>query len=398
MEDDMYSTATKQMPSDAGRDCLALARGLRERIAKESAAIEREGRLPPDLVDDLRQAGLFHMFVPRDLGGIEVDPVTAAQVVEEIAKADGSTAWCLMLAAQAAFFSGFLPRREALAIWGNGGIVAGTARPIGRAVWTEVPEPGYIVSGRWPFASGSGHATWFGGECVVYDGERPRLDTDGNEVTRTLFVPRESVSVDDTWDTLGLRGTASNDFSIENTFVPAGRGMQGRVDPPLHAWALYRCAPLVFINHGSHAIGLGRGAIEAAAAIVQRKLGWGNQPLRDIPRIQAAIAEATALVDSAADHLYSSAGALWESSLSGDAEPTLRARVRLATSHAVKASVQGVDLLHATMATSAIFRSSPLERQFRDIHTAAAHVMVGPLTYEAAGRALLGLEANLPHF
>ena len=107
-------------------------------IRAYSDQIERDRRLPPELVAQMRDAGFFHALLPRDLGGLEADPVTAARIVEEVSKGDASAGWCVMLAAQSCMFAGFMPAEESRTIWGNGGIVAGTARPIGRAVggWT----------------------------------------------------------------------------------------------------------------------------------------------------------------------------------------------------------------------------------------------------------------------
>jgi len=153
------------------------------------------------------------------------------------------------------------------------------------------------------------------------------------------------------------------------------------------------------MNHGSHALGVARAAIDAAAELMRTKKGWGDAPLSLLPRMQTAIAEATALVESARVYLYASAEAL-EAELDAGrmGEPTQRSRVRLAASHAMSASVQAVDLVHRALATSSIQMSSALERPFRDIHTAAAHVMIGPMTYEAAGRVELGLSPDFPFF
>jgi alkylation response protein AidB-like acyl-CoA dehydrogenase len=270
---------------------------------------------------------------------------------------------------------------------------------VGRAVWTETPEPGYVVSGRWGFASGSSHADWFTGECVVYDGDQPRKDAQGNDVTRAVFVPRdERVQVYETWDVTGLRGTASNDFSIDGAFVPESRGFQMLVSPPQHEWALYRTLPLVFINHGAHALGVARGAINSAVEIARKKRGWGGVPMTELPRLQGALAQATASVDSAAEYLYGASQRLWDDAIAGGDSSDLRARTRLATSNAATAATQAVDLLHNALGTAAIFAANPIERQFRDIHTANKHVMIGQMTYEAAGRVLLGMEPGFPFF
>jgi alkylation response protein AidB-like acyl-CoA dehydrogenase len=152
------------------------------------------------------------------------------------------------------------------------------------------------------------------------------------------------------------------------------------------------------MNHGSHALGIARGAVDAAIEIASTKVGWGGVPLRQVVTMQQTIAEATAEVQAASAYFYDSAEMLWQSVLDGRDEPQLRARVRLASSHAVRAGVRAVDLVHSALATSAIYTKSPLDRQFRDIHTAAAHVMIGPLTYQAAGRTLMGMEAAFPFF
>ena len=301
-----------------------------------------------------------------------------------------------MIAGQNAVFAGLIEPDESKKIWGPRDIVGGTARPIGRAV---VTDGGYRVSGRWPFASGSSHATWFAGECVVYDGDTARKDPDGNEVTRMTVFPRNSATIHDVWETTGLRGTASNDFSAENVFVPGGRGAALLFDAPKHPWLMYKAFPLVFTNHGSQALGVGRAAVAEARAMASTKIGWGGVPLHQVQRMQSVIAEATVLVESARTYLYSVTQELWdEFKAGGEGTALQRSRLRLATSHAARASLQATDLVYQALATSAIMRKSPLERQFRDIHTANAHVMVGQLTYEAAGRVELGRDAEFPFF
>jgi indole-3-acetate monooxygenase len=388
---------TTHAPTD-DHPLLLKAREFAPRIKDYSGTIDRERKLPSELVDAMRNAGFFHALLPRDVGGQEADPITAARVVEELARGDGSAGWCVMLAAQSCSFAGFMPKEDSLAIYSNGGIVAGTARPIGRAVATNQPAEGFIVSGRWPFASGSSHATWFAGECIIYDGDEPRRDSDGNEVSRMCFFPASATEIIDTWDTMGLRGTASNDFSTEGTFVPKSRGFQVLVDKPVHEWPLYRYEPLAFINHGTHALGVARGAIDSAMDVAMTKHGWGGVMMKEVPRMQAAIAEATAAVDSAATYLYDTAWRLWQCALAGEDDVRLRGAVRLAASHAMKASLQAVDTLHAAVATTGIFNASPISRQFRDIHTASAHVMIGTMTIEAAGRVILGDESGFPFF
>lgn len=382
-------------------DPLAAARDLAPRIREAAPQIEAERRLPQALADEMRDAGLFHLAVPRSYGGVEADPVTASRVIEEISAADGSAGWCVMLAAQSGLYCGFIPPAVAASIFEPGGIFAGTARPIGRAVpVTEGARDGYTISGRWPFASGSSHATHFTGEALLYEdgGDTPSKDESGNDRVVAFFVPRDQVVIHDTWDTTGLRGTASNDFEAAPTFVPADHVFD--FSTPQHDWPLLRCGGLIFMNHGAQALGLARAALEAARETFTTKRGWGGVPLQEVGRVQETVAIATARFEAAKSYYYGSAEALWQDvqSSGGEGDPVLRAKVRLAANHAVTESLGAVDLLHRAMATTAIQRANPLDRIFRDIHTAGAHVMVGPLVYEAAGRVLLGRDADFPLF
>lgn len=218
----------------------------------------------------------------------------------------------------------------------------------------------------------------------------------------TAFAPREQTQIFDTWNTTGLRGTASNDFALADVFVPQRRVMS--FDEVRHPWPLYQAPGLIFMNHGAHALGVARAAIESAREIMVSRRGWGNTPLREVPRIQSDLAQAIAQVEAARSYLYEAAATVLGAVESGTLDTTspelagLRARLRLAAAHAASASVEGVDRVHRALATSAIMTGTPLEQQFRDLRTAAAHVMIGPMVYEAAGRVELGLEASFPFF
>lgn len=394
----MVSSIGQAAPPAPTSEILDAARAMQPRIRDLAPAIERDRRLPADLAGEFHKAGFFALSVARDLGGREVDPVTALRVVEELALADGSAGWCVMLATQSGAFSGMLPREYALKVHGDGAAVAGVARPIGRA---EVRGDVVTVTGRWPFASGSSHAAWFGGECLVYDGDstKPRAMPNGDPETRMMLLPRDQVVLHDTWNTLGLRGTASNDFSAEGVVVPWGQGVQLTAATPMHEWAGYRSPVLWFVNHGAHALGIARAALESAKTIAGTRVGYGSdRPVREGPRMQQVIGEATASIESARAWFYACAADLWEAQQVGEATPLQRSRARLAASHAAKASLQAVEQLYASLGTSAVFATCPLDRQFRDIRTASAHIMIGYATFEAAGRVEMGLEPAFPFF
>ena len=204
----------------------------------------------------------------------------------------------------------------------------------------------------------------------------------------------------DTWRATGLCGTGSNDFSVEDVFVPEHRSYLLYGDPPRHPSPIYRDDVLQFLSQGSHALGIAQAAIETMVELATVRQAFPSRgPLREQWRLQTQVAEAQGLVESARGYLYRSAADLWQTVLAGrESSAAQRARVRLAISHAARSAVQAMDLIYAAAGTAAVLARNPFDRQFRDIHTAAAHVMVGPGTFEAAGRVALGLEAGMPFF
>jgi len=395
-------SAASDRPTASGatsveEELVARARALAPAVAAAASEVEATGALPPDLLDGLHEAGVFRMAVPAAYGGLDASPLTCARVVEELAVADGSVGWCAMIAWQTAAMGAMLPARGAQEVFaGPRSVTCGVARQTGKA---HAVDGGYRISGRWPFASGSLHATWFGAECAVVEGDQQVRNSAGDPVGRMFFVPHDQVTIHNTWLTGGLRGTGSNDFSVQDVFVPGHRSFQMLVDPPVLPNPRYRNQCLEFIGHGAQALGVARGLLEAARAFAPGKIAYGGKPLHQSPRFQSDFALAQALVESGRSYLHGTVAAFWDRIQAGhESTQPERARVRLATSLALQNSVRAVDLLYAGAGTSAFFTASPFERRFRDIHAAAAHVMIGTAVVEAAGRVALGLEPEFPFF
>src|ERR1700744_4998190 len=193
------STMTIDTPvatsADLAGDAALIARGeaVRGDVGAASAEIERTRRLPPALLDQLHEAGLFRLLLPRSSNGIETDPLTFFHVIETIARADASTAWCLSQAGGCAMSAAYLDLPVAHAIFGDPrAVLAWGPGPKVRAIECE---GGYRVTGVWAFASGGRHATWLGAHCPVYaaDGS-PRRDANGEQVERTMLVRTEDVA------------------------------------------------------------------------------------------------------------------------------------------------------------------------------------------------------------
>ena len=191
-------------------------------IRENSAASERERRLSKQTVEAMKGVGLFRMCRPRAYGGLEVDPLTALRVYEEVAKLDTAAAWNLQISTAGLSFGAWLPDDGAEELLGGDpdSIMAGAVAPPGKAV--AVPG-GYTATGRWPFGSGCHYASWLIGSAMIFDGDEPRKNEQGNPVQVILMFPAQDAKILDTWHTMGMRGTGSHDFSVEQVFVPEHR-------------------------------------------------------------------------------------------------------------------------------------------------------------------------------
>jgi alkylation response protein AidB-like acyl-CoA dehydrogenase len=199
---------------------LTAVRTLESLIRAHAEEAEQQRRLPQPVVAALAEAGLFRMYTPLTLGGWEVDPLTFYRVVEALARIDGSTAWCVWIASGNPVYVGrCLADHGAAAVFGRDPHVAtaGVVSPYGTAV---AQDGGYLVRGRWPYASGCQHSAWLFCCCTVCDGDQLRLTAHGDPEVRVLFIPTTQVTIVDTWEVSGLAGTGSHDVIIEQVFVP----------------------------------------------------------------------------------------------------------------------------------------------------------------------------------
>jgi indole-3-acetate monooxygenase len=377
--------------SEIDESWLERARTAAAAIAPLAADIEAARRLTPPAVQALVDAGLFKLVVPRALGGAECSLPTLLAVIEEIARADGSAGWCTMIGATSALMSVFLDEPLAREVYGSAGAVTcGVFAPMGRAI----PEAdGYRVSGRWPFASGCEHSQWrMGGVLVLRDGQ-PELLPSGAPHVRSILFRADETHVVDTWRVSGLRGTGSHDLAVDNLLVPADRCFS-LFEPPRHTGALYRLPFFGVLAAGVAAVGLGiaRAAIAAFVQLARAKQSLGaRRTVAHREAVQLDLARAEAKLRAARALLYDAVADAADAPV-----PTLetRAALRLAACHAAAESAQAVDLVYNAAGASAIYESSPLQRQFRDVHVATQHVMVSPTT-TLVGRLLLGLEADV---
>ena len=362
-------------------------------IAAAAAETERNRRIPKEVLDQLHEARLFRMLYPRSVGGDEIEPGAYVLAIGELARADGSVGWCASIANSIGLFAPYLSLEAARKVFGD---------PCATCAWgppndspgIAVPG-GYRITGRWDFASGCRHASWMGahGTVIEPDGSL-RLNNFGRPTIRTWLFPAEQATLLDNWQPIGLRGTASESYTVKDLFVPE-EFTGTREDPTLRRdrGKLYAFPQqtLYSIGIASVALGIARGMLEAFIELALRKTPRGTGRLADNAVIQAEIARAEAKLGSAHTYLVDTVRDIYADA--DDIAPIdvgERARARLAGSHAVSSAVAVADWTYKAAGVDAIFPGSPFERRFRDIHTVSQQIQSRDAHYETVGQVLLG--------
>jgi alkylation response protein AidB-like acyl-CoA dehydrogenase len=394
----MLTRASPSTASALGRedDCIARARALAPLLASQAARMEQEREITAEVLSALHESRLFRMLLPRSFGGWEVDPATFMQAVEELAKADASTAWCVAQASgcsmSAAYLAPEVARKifcdaQAVMAWGPSGSGA-TAVPV---------EGGYRATGSWSFASGIKHANWLGCHCTLLEPDgSPRMAADGKPAERTLLIPKEQAEVTDVWRVVGLRGTGSDRYAIEDLFVPAAHTfLRESAEERRETGPLYRVTTfhLYGIGFAGIALGIARAALDSFIAVAVTKVPLGKTSvLRDNAVVQSQVALAEAKLQSSRSFMLQILREIWEAVTRGD-DITLaqRAALKLAGTYAAHQAKDVVDAVYHAAGATAIFDSNPFERRFRDIHTLVQQVQSQFANFEMVGQVLLGL-------
>jgi indole-3-acetate monooxygenase len=379
----------------AAADPVSAVASLTEMIRAECAEVDRTRAIPASVVDALRDTGVFHLLAPRAVGGAETDPLSFLRVIEEVSYADGSAGWCTMIGGSYATFGGMLPGEGAQEIFGDPAtIAAGNFRP-DKGV-AEIIDGGYRVSGCWELASGSSHATWYiAGAMLTRDGV-PLTDADGQPRMREFFFPAAQARVIDTWDSTGLRGTASHDYEVRESFVPEHRTLWFQ-EPPTESGPLYRMPPVAMFATfiGAVQLGIARHAIDAFIELATTKVPTMAQiVLADRVTAQASLGRATAMVSSARGYLENALHRLWDRVQAGRG-PTIEDRgdLWLASAHAGHTAYAAIDMLYTAAGATAVYATSPFDRCLRDARTALQHVCTQEVHFELAGRLALERDA-----
>lgn len=382
----------------AAGDPLERARSLAPLLEASSTSIERDRRLPEPLVEALQGQGLLQLLLPRAYGGGEAAPARFVEVVEELARHDASTAWCVGQLSVCAMSAAYLAPPSAQQIFDGGrGILAwgSTASP----VIARVERGGYRVTGGWSFASGGHHATWLGGHCLVADPDgTPRRDAEGQSIDRTLLFRAGEAHWADDWEVLGLRGTGSDSYSVEELFVPEEFTLtrdlrsERRIDVPLYRLRtdhLYAC------GFAGAALGVARAMLDALVELASKKTPRGmRNPMSESAVVQSEVAELEAALRSSRHYLYGTLAEAWATAASGELSMTERIALRLAATHSIDQARRVAGSAYHMAGSSAIRRNGPFERRFRDLNSIAQQMQGRHSHYESVGRYLLGTEVR----
>jgi alkylation response protein AidB-like acyl-CoA dehydrogenase len=390
------------MQIHADTTLIEAARHIAPVIREYNEEAERERRLSPPVLAALYETGLLRMFTPRSLGGLEVDPITRTLVAEEIAGHDATVGWTLCNPLDWAHFCARLPDEGAEEIYSNGANIL-IAAQFGRPVTATRAQGGYRITGRAPFVSNCYDADWIAMTAMVTGGDQPGEEHQGEPEMVMVYFPRGSCQIIDTWHVLGMRGTGSNDISVNDLFVPKARTFPmvpefapgSHYQGPLYRFPLFG---VVATSIPPVMLAVARRAIDEVSALAQGKTPVTSSTLlRERASAQTKVAQAEAVLRSGRLLLYDTLSVAWEATLAGETHSLRqKADLLLAITHAASSATKAVELMYSVAGTSGIRTASPLERYFRDIQVLKHHTLAAESRYETVGQVYLGLPPDLP--
>ena len=382
------------MDIQSRRDPVACARELGAEIATSADEIERTRRIPEGLLGRLHDFRLFRMLLPRSAGGDQTEPAVYVAAIEELARHDASIAWNTFALNSASLIAAYLEPAVNRAIFADPRSVIAWGPP--NASRATAVDGGYRLTGRWDFGSGCRQARWIGAHCHVVEADGAlRLNRFGEPTIRTLLFPVDQVTLHDVWQTIGLRGTASDSYSVTDLFVPEAFSST-REDPtlrrergPLYAFTMQG---LYGTGCASVALGIARAMLSEFVTLASRKSPRGLARLADSAVVQAEVARAEARLGSARAYLIETLTTIYAHA--DDVAPidiADRGRVRLACTNAIQSATEVADFAYKGAGVDAIFPGSPFERRFRDMHTLSQQIQARTAHFEAVGQILLGV-------
>lgn len=377
------------------QDLLQKVERIRPIIEEHAASGDANRRLAPQVFEALRDTGLNRVWIPSALGGHELHPAAAYKLFERLSEIDGAVGWNLNQHAAVSTLGAWLPQEGLEEIYSDPDAgFAGVFWPAGSAI--EVPG-GFRVTATVRFASNSQFAKWFLVPAIVMENGAPRIDpqTGGPDFLASVIPMSEGV-IHDTWRTMGMRATGSNDVVVNDVFVPAHRSVRvfaPRETPAAVAGALYKMAPWPGVQaHAAVPLGIACAAVNKLVTLAQTKVpNFYEITLRDRPVAQFQVGEARAAIEAASAYLGSTASDAFDTLSSGGAlNWDQKTALQLAAANAAEATSRAMSLVHQAAGTSGMREEAGFEKLYRDANTIVQHAAVQTNRFESVGRIMFG--------
>lgn len=381
--------------SERAAELIGRARELTALLDRAGDRIEEARGLPPDVLDALHEARLFRLLIPRSLQGEEVDPVTLFEVVEALAEGDASAAWCVNQGCGVSIAAAYLKPEVARTVFGDARAVAasGPNSPRSSAL---AAEGGYRVSGEWSFASGSKHSAWLLGHSRLCGADgKPLLGPDGKMLdTVSMVFPKSEATVTDVWEVLGLNGTASDNYSVTDLFVAKEFSFTRDSDEDRREWGpLYNFSIYNLFGLGFAAVahGIARKMLREFVALAPKKTPFGaTERLAENNVIQSQVGLSDLRLKSSRAYMLDLFRTQYLAATRGERQtPAMRVAQRAATTFAMHQAREVANFVHHAAGTTAIFKSGPFERRFRDLQTLTQQGQSAFSNFETYGQMLM---------
>jgi indole-3-acetate monooxygenase len=376
-------------------DPLSATKHLAPQFRERAVEGEQLRTMPPDLVAQVRSAGLFNLALPRTLGGLELDPMTILSTLEQLSYADASAGWTTMIGNSTSFLAWLDPDVAADFVADGVPTMGSVFGPTGRAAPRD--DGAFDVTGRWSFSSGSPHTEWFFDGVFVADGAAPRM-INGKPDWRFALFPATDTEIIDTWDALGLRGTGSHDVQlVRPTRVPEEHTVLPFDIPAQHGGPLYRYPfwGLLWIMMAGVPLGIAQRALDEFATLAPQKRRPTNMAITiaEDPHVQIEFARAETALRGAKTMLVDSLGASWDTACNGDVPSGIQlTSTQLALLEVARVATDAADFALRASGASAVYNHQPIQRCFRDIHTLVQHVAFNDSRLNSYSRTRFGLD------
>jgi len=378
------------------------ARALQPLLDEHGAEMDRRREVTPEVVDALVQADLLRLLLPRSLGGQELHLIEYARTIEALGYADASVAWFINQSnVSSSTSAAAMPHETALEVFGKPNVGLAWGARHSRSTAIKVPG-GYRLTGTWSFASGGRHTTWLGAHSAVQNPDGTPFAHKGRQDDRSFVFLRSEAKIIDDWQVLGLRGTGSDSYSVEDLFVPDERApARDQLGERREKGPLYTIGSTLLYATGfcSVTLGIGRRLFEAYVDLARggkhsrasvNAMANNNAIQREIGQLEAKLSAARAFLHEAALAAYDAAAA-------GKLDLDGRIRLRLATTHGMNEATDVSIASYRAAGTTAIMNAAPFERRFRDAMSASQHLQAMLPHVEMVGRHILGVDNPVQH-